>query len=121
MFAPSQHDVRRFVRRVEPLRQPGVRVGNAGRLIDTDLLCHRQVHRQVQERIGPAALGAELLGKRAFRILQQRVILRVYVDPPQRGGFERRQQLAGPMFGPGRAEKATYIVATRIEHGSGQK
>ncbi len=106
------------VRGAEPRAQQLERLLDAARLVDRDLLADREVHRQVQERIGPAALDRIDRGARGFGIGEVGLVLRMLGDPVGCDRFERGQRFLRaelPMRG---AEEVADVVLRRGEHGA---
>ena len=90
-LAQALHDlVMRFMFRLQALDQGGDRSTDAGWLVDRDLFGDRQVHRQVQERIGLAVLDRIIGRQRRFDILQFAGVFWMLLQPVGSDGFQRR-------------------------------
>lgn len=84
-------------------------------VVDRQLFGDRQVHGQVQERVGAAGLDA-IVGLGGLGVLEVAVVFGVFQDPVQRGRFQRRQDFAGAMLAPGLGEELADLVSGRVEH-----
>ena len=80
---------------VEPSRadEPFVRAPNARRLVDRQLLGDREMHRQMQERIGLAAIR-RVVGLGGVGIGEFVLIFRMLDDPVGGDALQRRQDFA---------------------------
>ena len=81
------------------MRQQFHRLADPARLVDAALLADRQVHRQMQERIGLAVVGRMHRRQGGVNIGQRAVVFGVLVDPQACYGFNSFQHLMGLGFG----------------------
>ena len=91
---------------------------NARRLIDRELLGDGEVQRQVQERIGLAALRLPVAIEMSLGRLDDRVVFRMERDQLRRRLLERRERLARAKLRPGADQETPRFIARRIEHRS---
>lgn len=100
----------------QPLRKREKRSPYAGRLVDRDLLCDRQMHGQVQEGIALRSFYGIIGGQRLFNIGERFFVFGVLKYPIARHPFEWCQDLIGALLTESFAKKTPYIVLGRVEH-----
>jgi hypothetical protein len=84
-------------------------LANATRLIDRTLLADRQMHRQMQERVGPALGLLAHAAQSGVDVGQFRVKLRVLGDPATRQRLDGIQRLPVARLGIDAAEESAHI------------
>ena len=92
-----------------PGRQQLDRLADAARLVNRALLADRQVHGQVQERVGVAAFHVVHLFQRSVCVHEVGVVFGVLVNPLACYGFYSFKRLTGARLGINGAEKTANI------------
>ena len=110
------HLVLRLVRRAALRRQQLEGLLDAARLVDRHLLGDRQVHGQVQERVGAAALDVVDRRQRGLEVVELGVVLGVLGDPVGGQRLHRRQRQAVAALAVRVAEEAPHVVLGRGKH-----
>ena len=107
------------VQRIEPFGQQFDCLTDAARLVNAALLADRQVHGQVQKRVGLLRRFVVVAGNGCVHVRQVCVVLGM-LGNPQAGqrldGFHGRAALG---FGVHTAQKAAHIGLRGVEHGLG--
>src|SRR5690554_6558630 len=83
-------------------------------LIDGKLLIDRQMHGQMQKRIGPALLHREIsIGD--FRVFQVGMVFGMLAHEIHRHGFQRSQHAASLVLVPRLGKKLPHLIARGVE------
>jgi hypothetical protein len=107
------------MQRIALVGQQFHRLADAARLVDAALFADRQVHRQVQERVGVGRVGRAHGSQCRIDIAQGLVVLGVLGDPEAGNRLDRLQRLAVARLGIDRAEKSPHIGLTGLDqHGA---
>jgi hypothetical protein len=106
----------RVVKRVALGCQKLNRLPNAARLVNGALLADRQMHRQVQKRVGFTAFNVVHFFKCSVGICNIGVVFGVFLQPLTGQGFNRFHRLTGSGFCVNSAKKTPDIGLGRREH-----
>jgi hypothetical protein len=104
------------VQRAAAGRQQFHRLPDAARLVDRALLADRQVHRQVQERIGLSVAAVVDPGHGRLGVGQVGVVFGVLQQPLAGQRLQRIQGLAGPGLGMDAGEEPAHVFLRGVEH-----
>ena len=105
-----------IVQPVQAPRQQFHRLADAAWLVNAALLADRQVHRQVQKRVGALGLQVVIAGDGRLGVGQFGVELGVLGNPQAGQGFNGLHGLLRLGFGMDGAEKAPHIGLGGLEH-----
>ena len=106
-----------LMQRAAPRGQQLDGLAYAVRLVDGALLADRQVHGQMQERVGAAFAGVIHLADRGGLIGKVSVVFRVLVDPLASQGFDGFHGLVAAGLGVDGAVEAADVFLGGGEHG----
>lgn len=83
---------------------------------DGELLGHREMEREMEERIGLARGRVEVAFEIALGVVEQNPVFRMQVQDVEHLGFEGRQGFAGLGFPPGFEEQLPRLPTVGGEH-----
>ncbi|MNY44705.1 hypothetical protein D3C86_1797550 [compost metagenome] len=110
-----------LVQRVEAAREQLHGLAYAARLVDAALLADRQMHGQVQERIGAARRLVVVARHGGVGIGEVVKVLGVLGNPEAGQGFNGLHRRIGEHLGAHPAEEAPHIGLGRVEHDGAQR
>jgi len=98
-----------LVQRIALVGQQFHRLAYAARLVYAALLADRQVHGQMQKRVGACRVHRQHGGQRGVQVGKIGVVLGVLIHPARGNGFNGFQRQAVAGLGKGFAKKATHV------------
>lgn len=101
----------------QPFAQFVVGAADAWGLVNADLFCHSQVHREVKEWIAFSRFHRIIFGQHVFDVgIKSREVLRMSAHPLKGNTFCVGQRLLLVVFFPGVQEKKSRLISCGVKH-----